>query len=138
MYFNHLTYVEKVKDGSIDKKRQKRDFGLSMTVPDQNLSIRDILERYARGNEMPIGHSGHYDGEDVSFDDIDPTLDPAFDLADYSAEIGNLKQKAAEREAEREQIRADKERSDAEAQKAIDKAKKEAATASKKPVEESD
>lgn len=55
----------------------------SMTVPDQCLSIREILIRYAKG--LPISASDPlYDGEDADFDDLLP--DPArMDLEEREA-----------------------------------------------------
>ena len=48
----------------------------SMTIPDQTMSIREILDRYARGLPIEAGKVPIYDGEDY-------TPDPRYmDLAD--------------------------------------------------------
>jgi len=47
----------------------ERDFGPSLTVPDQSMSIKEILDRYARGLPME-GKVPIYEGEDG--DGIDP------------------------------------------------------------------
>ena len=48
----------------------EKNFGPSLTVPDQAMSVRQILERYANG--LPLGGSKEpiYEGEDG--DGIDP------------------------------------------------------------------
>ena len=48
----------------------------SMTIPDQTMSIREILDRYARGLPIEAGKVPIYDGEEY-------TPDPRYmDLAD--------------------------------------------------------
>lgn len=64
----------------------------SMAMPNQAYSIKEILDRFARGMMPPIQKQGIY-ANDPTFDDVDPTRDPAFDLADVTErteEIDNL------------------------------------------------
>lgn len=58
---------------------------VSMTEPDQSLSIREIFARAVAG--MPLGAptfvASYPDGDDPDFDDYDP-LESAIDLSDYA------------------------------------------------------
>lgn len=52
----------------------------TMTVPDQSLTIPEILDMFTRGIDVsnlykePVGY------DDPDFDDVDPTQDPTFDV----------------------------------------------------------
>ena len=72
----------------------------SMTIPDQSMSIEEIVNRFASGEPISVGHDVYYETDEVhaSFDDYDPTADGSFDLADASAMQADL---AARREARR-------------------------------------
>ncbi|KAA6326487.1 hypothetical protein EZS27_024412 [termite gut metagenome] len=54
----------------------------SLTIPDQALSVQELLFRYTAGTLSSISKIPHYQDGDISFDDFDPTSDPAFDLVD--------------------------------------------------------
>jgi hypothetical protein len=57
----------------------------SMTVPDQSLTVSEILDRYTRGLAPPIARDPIYDDrENLDFDDVDPVDRPDFDLSDVS------------------------------------------------------
>jgi len=57
----------------------------SMTIPDQTMSIREILDRYARGLPIEAGKVPIYDGEEY-------TPDPQYmDLADRQEYMENAK-----------------------------------------------
>lgn len=56
----------------------------SMTIPDQSLTIPQILERYVSGIELPYGPEDIYDDDDPDSFETDPLLDPAFDLVDVT------------------------------------------------------
>lgn len=58
--------------------RGETDFSPSLTVPDQSMSILQILQRFAQGVDPGLTKVPIYDGEDYD----DPILDPDFDLAD--------------------------------------------------------
>ena len=64
----------------------------SLTIPDQSLTIREIIDRFSRGQDLNVMHSVYYDGEEgeVDFDYIDPTLDPAYDLSDVTADLQRI------------------------------------------------
>lgn len=58
----------------------------SITIPDQALSVRQILERYAVGSNVDASlHEGSFDN-DADFDDFAPSESPDFDLADIQQE----------------------------------------------------
>ena len=56
----------------------------SEAVPNMATPMRDILMNFTRGQSLPLGHKPSFDGSD-DFDDLDPTQDPSFDLADATA-----------------------------------------------------
>lgn len=56
-----------------------------VTVPDDSLTILEILHRFSTGGWTPPHKSTAFTGsEGDDFDDWDPTEDPGFDLADAS------------------------------------------------------
>lgn len=61
------------------------------TQPDESMSIREILTRFAKGTLPPVvQYDGGFDTDDPNDMDVDPTLAPDFDLTDgdrLSAEI---------------------------------------------------
>ena len=64
----------------------------SMTVPDQTMSIRTILERYTRG--LPVGGrlDDYYDEEDILPDPMTLDLAERQELAEnYKQEINEIK-----------------------------------------------
>lgn len=61
-----------------------------MTVPDMSYTIPELMKRFASGNDPLISKKPFYD-ENPSFDSIDPTRDPAFDYADYTALTADLR-----------------------------------------------
>jgi len=72
--------------------------GESLTIPDQSLTIRQILERFTRGQVLDVAHHDSIGYDDPDFDDVDPTLDPAFDIIDAY----NLKNEIQERQKNRQ------------------------------------
>ena len=61
------------------------DYQTDMTVPNQSLSVNDILTNFTRGVGMQsVARSVYYDGLD-DFDSDDDTLRPDFDLSDVSS-----------------------------------------------------
>lgn len=89
-------------------------------VPDQSLSLKDILNRFVRKEALEVGHPSQYgsDGE------IDPESDSQFNIDQEKAKHWDLTEKAEFREAvmiEREKFtKAEKAKA---AQAAADKAK---------------
>ena len=58
----------------------------SQTVPDMSFSPREIIQKFSRGERVPLGFQGMYDPEDMSPFVEDPTRDPSFDFGDYVEE----------------------------------------------------
>ena len=78
------------------------DYKTDLTVPNQSLSVNDILTNFTRGVGMQsVGRSVYYDGIE-DFDSDDDTLRPDFDLSDVSntlEEINNALKAESERKA---------------------------------------
>ena len=69
-----------------DKMNYPEFSDVSETVPDMSLSIRDILERFSRGQSLPVGRDGVYD-DDPDFDDN--VMDP-IDMVEADDEFNML------------------------------------------------
>lgn len=56
----------------------------SETIPDQSMSIREILQRSIVGSMPAIQKQAFYQSDfgEVGYDDFDPTSDPSFDIVD--------------------------------------------------------
>lgn len=79
----------------------------SETVPDMSFTPREIIQKFSRGEKVPLGFNGQYDSEDDPWDDRnkhyftddpelaqeDPTRDPNFDFGDYVEETHALKER---------------------------------------------
>ena len=79
----------------------------SLTVPDQSLTIEQILIKFAHGESLNLGSSYYYETDDAnaSFSDLDASRSEGFDLADASmlqASLERNKQRAREEEEERQ------------------------------------
>lgn len=74
--------------------------GLSETVDGQSLTIKEVLIRYNNGTLPDISQSTYYEIEDPdddqSFEMIDETLDPAYDITDAHKKLEELKYKQKE------------------------------------------
>lgn len=100
---------------------------VSQTVPDQSMSIREILQRHARG--LPLGGNPNppvYYGEESELGEIAQSY-RHMDLADQEDFIANHKRKLKKQEAELTEARKSKEKAQ--------KQPVEQADPSKKPVE---
>lgn len=64
----------------------------TMTVPDQSLTIPEIIERFTRGLTLD-DLVRPYEEEEQDFGDVDVTKDPAFDLNDYKRLNAEIKQR---------------------------------------------
>lgn len=61
---------------------------VSMTVPDETLSIKEILYRFTNGISPLAGRELPYDKEGVTIDDdVNPMNDPDMSLADIHARM---------------------------------------------------
>lgn len=76
----------------------------SMTIPDQSLTIREILERHVNGtldNELYRAADDGWDEDDPrTEDDFDPSSDPTFDLVDAQNLLAWFNERKRLREAE--------------------------------------
>jgi hypothetical protein len=80
----------------------------SMTVPDQSLTVREILERYVRGIAPSCAYDPLYDDrEDLDFDDANPAESPDFDLSDIDSHERKLQSLAAELRNSKSKVKAD-------------------------------
>lgn len=87
----------------VDFQGEDLDYSTLLTVPDDSLTVNEILSRYRKG--IPIGNLSHdiYYDEDGNLDEMDRTLNPDYDLADMSADIAELKEKAKDEISKRKQ-----------------------------------
>lgn len=62
---------------------------VSIAVPNQSMSLREMLQRFVRKEPLPVAHSGHYgsDGE------IDPDSDSEFNIDQEKAKGWDLTEK---------------------------------------------
>lgn len=80
--------------------------GIKIVVPNQSMSLKEILERFSRNEELPIG-------KDVSFDDGDDDLEKIAhaDLVDrdeYVDQLKNTQQVYKRQEAQKEKVAREK------------------------------
>lgn len=88
---------------------------VDMTVPDQSLSLQEILERFVRNEPLPIGKGGEYD-DDADLDNplsIDLEKIARADMTEvmeYYNALEDLKKRydAQEKKAAQEKAEADK------------------------------
>lgn len=96
MVLNQFRAIERKTVGEINKEP-------SLTVPNQSLSVRDILQRYTMGTMIPeMSRSVYYDGLE-DFDQSDETLKPDFDLSDATRISQEVANRLAEAQAEANQ-----------------------------------
>lgn len=100
----------------------------SQTVPDMSFTPREILQKFSRGEKVPLGFSGRYDCEETEDDpsfrgydpaifEDDPTRDPTFDFGDYVEEKHALEQRqrvAAARKSVKDSLDSKRKASDEE------------------------
>lgn len=83
--------MAKSKDDSLSRFEPKQTQP-SLTIPDQSMTIRQILDRSIAGSVSYETHPVYYDNVD-DFDAVDVTLSPDFDFSDYIAEKQALMKK---------------------------------------------
>lgn len=76
--------------------------GNSMTIPDESYTIREILEKFTMGYDIPRKHPQYSNTDD--FDDVDPTAAPDFDLADVTMERARILEEIEERRARKQKV----------------------------------
>lgn len=95
-------------------------------VPDQSMSLREILERFTRGEAVPIGKEGTFDEDSDSEDSVDLEKMGKADLVDkeeYYAKLQDTKN-AYEKQEKAKNAKAAKlakEKAEAEYKAAIEK-----------------
>ena len=73
-----------------------------LVEPSESFTVRELIYRLAMGMPVSSGvRSGDYPDRDQDFDDVLPTEDPDFDLADYAALHNDL----ADRERQRNEAK---------------------------------
>ena len=65
-------------------------FGAKLVVPDQSLSLKEILARFVRKEVLPVAHTAHYGSEGS----IDPESDHEFNIDLEKAKHWDLTEKA--------------------------------------------
>lgn len=73
---------------------------ISLTIPNETYSLRDIVEKFSR--EYPkhllrMGYSDEIDETDPDFDDVDLTRVPGFDLVDAYEMMEDYKSKKSKK-----------------------------------------
>lgn len=72
----------------------------SLSQPDMAYTVYELFERFANG-VMPAVSKVPVFEPDPDFDNVDVTMDPAFDLSDYTTEMLSLELERRERQIER-------------------------------------
>lgn len=70
-------------------------------VPDESLSLQDILERFVRNEEVEVGHPTWYDEDENSMDDLEKIKHA--DLVDKDLYIKSLREIQSKYETEEKQ-----------------------------------
>ena len=80
-----------------------------LVEPAESYTVRELVYRLAMGMPVSSGiRSGDYPNKDEDFDDVLPTDDPDFDLADYSQLSREIEERKVQREADKEQAYKEK------------------------------
>ena len=87
---NYLDYNYKENEGEINLSE-------SETVPNQAFTVTEVLLRFNNGTLPNIVQPVFYDDTD-DFDNIDPTLNPAFDMVDAENILKEINNNKKERE----------------------------------------
>lgn len=68
----------------------------SETIPNQAFTVKEVLLRFNQGTLPNIVQPVYYDDTD-DFDNIDPTLNPAFDMVDADNILNEINNNRKER-----------------------------------------
>lgn len=80
-----------------------------LVEPSESFTVRELIYRLAMGMPVSSGlRSGDYPDTDQDFDDVLPTEDPDFDLADYDALRNGLVEREHQRKFEMEKAYKEK------------------------------
>lgn len=85
----------------VRKRTEILDYETVNTVPDQSMTLREIVDRFSMGISVDAEHPTYYQGtiDEVDESFIDPTKDPAFDLSDYTSISQSIISRQREAEA---------------------------------------
>lgn len=87
---NYLEYDFKNQPGETNNQN-------SETIPGQAYTVTEVLIRFNNGTLPNIVQPVYYDASE-DFDNIDPTLNPAFDIVDAENILNDIKNNQKERE----------------------------------------
>lgn len=74
-----------------------------LVEPSESFTVRELIYRLAMGMPVSSGlRSGDYPDHDQDFEDVLPTEDPDFDLADYATLRGDLADRERQRKSDME------------------------------------
>ena len=80
-----------------------------LVEPSESFTVRELIYRLAMGMPVSSGvRSGDYPDIDQDFDDVLPTEDPDFDLADYAALRDGLSERERQRKIDMEKVYKEK------------------------------
>lgn len=80
-----------------------------LVEPSDSYTVRELIYRLAMGMPVPSGlYSGDYPDTDQDFDDVLPTEDGDFDLADYATLRNDLADRERQRKADMEKAYREK------------------------------
>lgn len=80
-----------------------------LVEPSESFTVRELIYRLAMGMPVSSGfRSGDYPDTDQDFDDVLPTEDPDFDLADYAALRDDLAEGERQRKIDMEKAYKEK------------------------------
>lgn len=98
-----------------------------ITVPDQGLSLREILKRFTRGEPVEVGKDPQYDEQANTEESIDYEKLAVADLVDKAEYVERLKQvrRDYEKQEKQRQIKLKAEAMEAAKKEAAEKLKKE-------------
>lgn len=81
---------------------------VSMTVPNETYSLRQIVEKFSREYPKNMLRTGYFDTNDeYDFDDIDPTRSGDFDLVDALELKGKIQEKRSRKQTIQETLKTD-------------------------------
>ena len=80
-----------------------------LVEPSESFTVRELIYRLAMGMPVSSGvRSGDYPDHDQDFDDVLPTEDPDFDLADYATLRNDIAERDVKRKADMEKAYKEK------------------------------
>lgn len=80
-----------------------------LVEPSESFTVRELIYRLAMGMPVSSGlRSGDYPDRDQDFEDVLPTEDPDFDLADYATLKGDLADRERQRKSDMEKAYKEK------------------------------